>query len=141
MSGAFVVDASVAFSWVYPDQSSAYTERVLAKLEEGASLVVPTIWPLEISNAILVAVRRRRMTDAEAKSAFEFLKCLAVTIDADGPLLAFGRTQELAQLHTLSAYDACYLELAIRKTLAIATRDEPLIKAAAKSGVEIFNPS
>jgi hypothetical protein len=99
VSRAFVVDASVGFSWVHPGQASVYTDAVLATLGEGASVYVPTLWPIEICNAILVAIRRRRMTNAEGKSAFEFLKCLTLTVDSDAPSFAFGRICELAQAH------------------------------------------
>jgi predicted nucleic acid-binding protein len=141
MSRAFVVDASVAFSWVYPDQASTYTDGVLAALGEGGSVFVPTLWPIEVTNAILVSIRRRRMTNAEGKSAFEFLRALTVTVDPDAPSVAFTRIYDLAHAHSLSAYDACYLELAIRKSIAIATRDEPLIKAAKATGIGILEPS
>ncbi len=141
MKHAFVVDASVGFSWVYPDQASAYTDGVLAVMDDGATAVVPALWPVEIANAILVAVRRRRMIHPEAKAAFDFLKRLEVAVDSDTPSLAFGRIAEIAQEHTLSAYDACYLELAARKEIAIATRDEPLMKAARKCGLQILHPS
>jgi len=137
----FVVDASVGFSWVYPDQASAYTDGVLATMDDGATAVVPTLWPIEIANAILVAVRRRRMTNGEAKAAFDFLKRLEVAVDSDAPSLAFGRIAAIAQDQSLSAYDACYLELAARKAVAIATRDEALMKAARKCGVQILDPS
>jgi hypothetical protein len=45
----FVVDASVGFSWVYLDQASAYTDGVLATMDDGATAVVPTLWPIEIA--------------------------------------------------------------------------------------------
>ena len=141
MKQSFVVDASVGFSWVYPDQASAYTEGVLTTLDNGATALVPTLWPIEIANAVLVAVRRRRMTNAEADAAFDLLKRLEVTVDSDAPSLAFGSIAAMAQEQSLSAYDACYLELAARKAVAIATRDEALMKAARKCGVKILDPS
>lgn len=48
-----------------------------------------------------------------------------------GPVLA------LARAHRLSAYDAAYLELAIREGLPLATRDAALRSAAADVGVAL----
>jgi predicted nucleic acid-binding protein len=41
----------------------------------------------------------------------------------------------LARTHHLSAYDAAYLELAIREGLPLATLDDDLRRAAARAGV------
>jgi predicted nucleic acid-binding protein len=35
----------------------------------------------------------------------------------------------------MSAYDACYLELALRLGLALAVRDAPLRRAADRAGI------
>ena len=43
----------------------------------------------------------------------------------------------LARRFSLSAYDATYLELALRLALPIAARDGPLCKAAPRAGVAI----
>jgi predicted nucleic acid-binding protein len=44
----------------------------------------------------------------------------------------------LARRHKLSAYDASYLELAIRLGVPLATLDVDLQKAAKKAGVKRF---
>jgi predicted nucleic acid-binding protein len=61
---------------------------------------------------------------------------LRPVVDDEGPHLAFGETLELADKHALSVYDAAYLELALRKSLPLASRDEALNKAAARAGVK-----
>ncbi|MEN9888325.1 MAG: hypothetical protein RL559_362, partial [Pseudomonadota bacterium] len=43
----------------------------------------------------------------------------------------------LAAEHALSAYDACYLELALRRTLPLATLDRALLAAMARCGVPL----
>jgi predicted nucleic acid-binding protein len=47
-------------------------------------------------------------------------------------------TLQLARIYGLSAYDAAYLELAMREGLPLATLDERLKIAANTSGVAIF---
>jgi predicted nucleic acid-binding protein len=49
-----------------------------------------------------------------------------------------GDSLHLARRHKLSAFDAAYLELALRTGLALATLDASLAKAAAAGGVAIF---
>ena len=42
---------------------------------------------------------------------------------------------ELAWRHALSAYNACYLELAVRLKFPLAARDAPLRNAADRAGI------
>lgn len=51
---------------------------------------------------------------------------------------ALGETLKLAGRYRLSAYDAAYLELAMRSGLPLATLDADLAKAATTAGVPIF---
>jgi predicted nucleic acid-binding protein len=46
----------------------------------------------------------------------------------------------LARAHRLSAYDAAYLELALRRGLPLATLDDKLRAAASALGVPAFAP-
>jgi predicted nucleic acid-binding protein len=45
----------------------------------------------------------------------------------------------LARTYKLSSYDACYLELAVREGLPIATLNKALRKAAKKDDVGLFS--
>jgi predicted nucleic acid-binding protein len=49
--------------------------------------------------------------------------------------VAISALDEVAASHGLSAYDAAYLELALRRGIALATQDEALIAARVKAGV------
>jgi len=51
---------------------------------------------------------------------------------------ALGDTLNLARRYKLSAYDAAYLELALRSGLPLSTLDADLAKAATSAGVPIF---
>ena len=138
MTAAFVVDASVAFAWVLPNQASPEAEALLERIEAGAGAVVPAWWFLEVANGLLVAQRRKRITAPERMLALRRLSALALTVDEDDVRDVFGRTSTLAEQHGLSVYDAAYLELALRRNLPLGTRDRTLRSAAERNGVPRF---
>jgi predicted nucleic acid-binding protein len=132
----FVLDASVALAWPFRDERNAYAHRILRRLEDDPA-VVPTVWILEMANGLLVAERRGRFTAADVAHVYGTLADLPIessdlTLDqALGPVL------DLARAHELSAYDATYLELAMREGLALATQDDALRVAANRVSVPL----
>lgn len=138
MNNGFVVDASMAFAWVKPSQASAESDTLLERIEQGATVVVPPLWFLEVANGLLVAQRRKLLTASERTRALARLSGLALTVDDVDARIAFDRTSTLATRHGLSVYDAAYLEVALRRTLPIASRDEALLSAAARAGANVI---
>jgi predicted nucleic acid-binding protein len=136
LSISFVADASVGFAWVYPDQATAETDRLLNEVAAGATVIVPALWYLEMANVLLMAQRRRRLTASQRKAALEQLTALQFTVDDEGPRHAFGQTGELAEKYGLTIYDATYLELAVRRSLPLASRDQALQNATKKCGLK-----
>lgn len=138
MSKGLVADASVGVAWAVESQGSEVTDRLLDQLATGTALVVPTLWPFEIANALLVLVRRKRITADERRRALGALARLPLVIDDEGCRLAFERISGLAAEHGLSVYDAAYLELAVRRRLPLASRDDALRKAAVACQVTLL---
>lgn len=138
MIRAFVADASVAVGWVHPAQATTQTAAMLDAIAEGATLEVPAIWPLEVANALIVLVRRRKLKEDERQTALGWLRGLPVRIDHDSASLAFSRLSELAAAHHLSVYDAAYMELAQRRKLALGCKDGPLRNATTQAGVSLW---
>lgn len=138
MTRAFVADASVAVSWVHPAQATTQTAAMLDALADGATLEVPALWPLEVANALIVLVRRRKLSENERQTGLGWLRGLPLRIDPEAASLAFSRLSDLAAAHQLSVYDAAYLELAQRRRLALACTDGPLRKAAKQAGVSLW---
>ena len=136
LSATFVVDASVSFAWVYQSQATPETDQLLNDVAAGATVIVPALWYLEMSNVLLIAQRRHRLTAVQRKAALEKLTAMQFTVDEEGTRHAFGKTSELAEKYGLTIYDAIYLELALRRTLPLATRDEALKAAAKQCGVK-----
>ncbi|HXG35911.1 MAG TPA: type II toxin-antitoxin system VapC family toxin [Dehalococcoidia bacterium] len=133
----FVIDASLTLAWCFEDETTPYAEATLEKLKQTSALV-PTIWPLEVVNALLVAERRRRILQAQSLHFLELLGQLPVEVSAEGIEEAFSWALALAREHSLSAYDASYLELAAREGLPLATQDTELRAAAVKAGVPLL---
>jgi predicted nucleic acid-binding protein len=126
-----VLDASVALAWCFDDEDSPYAKEILNLLRTAEAFVPPN-WPLEVSNALLTAERRKRLNEADSKRFLQLIEALEVTVDAGGGMQAVAGTLTLARKHGLTAYDAAYLELAVRLGAPLATLDHDLGKAAAK---------
>lgn len=138
MTRGFVADASVAIGWVHPAQATKQTVAMLDAIADGATLEVPALWPLEVANALIVLVRRRKLTEDERQVGLGWLRGLRLRIDHEMSALAFSRLSELAAAHQLSVYDAAYLELAARRRLVLGCKDGPLRTAAKHAGVGLW---
>ena len=138
MTEAFVADASVAIGWVHPTQATKQTTAMLDAIADGATLEVPALWPLEVANALIVLVRRRKLTENERQAGVGWLRGLRIRVDHEMSALAFSQLSELAAAHQLSIYDAAYLELAVRRRLVLGCKDVPLRAAAKHAGVSLW---
>lgn len=138
MTPAFVADASVAIGWVHPAQATKQTAAMLEAIAGGATLEVPALWPLEVANALIVLVRRRKLTEDERQTGLGWLRGLRVRLDHEMSALAFSRLSELAAAHQLSVYDAAYLELAARRGLMLGCKNGALRTAARHAGVSLW---
>jgi len=87
-----------------------------------------------------MAERRKKVAPAKSDKFLRDLEKFNITVDVDGLDHVFGMVLEQARLYQRSAYDASYLELAQRRGLPFATKDEPLRKAAEELGLAIFQP-
>jgi predicted nucleic acid-binding protein len=131
-----VLDASVTLCWLFEDQATAYTDLVLDRLGGGDAAVVPAIWPFEIANAVAVAERRKLVNPAQAVAFLQTLGQLSIAVDRKIEQI-FNAVLEAARRYRLSAYDAGYLELAMREALPLATLDAALRNAARAAGVRL----
>ena len=127
-------------AWCFEDQSTPYTDAVLQAVIDGAAIVVPAIWKLEVVNTLVVAERRKKVAPAKSAVFLRDLQKFTITVDLEGLDWAFSTVLDQARLHQRSAYDASYLELAKRRGLPLATRDQPLGKAAQEIGISLFQP-
>ena len=134
---ALVLDASVTLAWLLADEQPAAAARVLDQvIEEGA--IAPGLWPLEVGNALLMAEWRGRLSHQHRTQAFQGLAGLPIEIDDETAGRAWRDTLTLAETHRLTLYDAAYLELAVRRSLPLATLDAALRAAADAAGVPLL---
>jgi|SRR5579872_3852188 len=131
---AFVLDCSLTVAWFFEDEADAYAQAVEDSLPAAAA-IVPTLWPLEVANALLMSERRQRATEAKVTTFLGLLKALPITLDDETAARAWQESIHLARTHELSVYDAAYLELALRRGLPLATLDDRLEAAAVAAGV------
>ena len=134
----FVLDNSVTMRWFFGDGKPAelrYAGLVLDSLSK-ASAVVPVTWGLEVANVIARAEAKAIVTEARSRTFLELLEGINIEVDQATFSRSLSDTLQLARRYRLSAYDASYLELALRRSLALATLDEDLQKAAKNAGVE-----
>lgn len=140
MSARFVVDNSVVMAWCFEDERDGYAEAVLECLEAGEAFV-PAIWPLETGNVLLVAERKKRLSEASVVRFLALVNNLPITVEQETPERMLKEIVSLARENGLSTYDASYLDLAMRLGLPISTKDESLLKAAKKCQVPVFVPT
>ena len=131
---AFVVDASVAIAWFVKGQATEYTNTLLRRAVRER-LHVPALWHAEFSNALLALTHRRKLDPGRLGAIFDQIDELELVTDGESP--AARALADLSRRFSLSAYDATYLELAIRLKVPIAARNGPLGRAAPRAGVAI----
>mgnify|MGYP001495002411 FL=1 len=137
---SFVLDTSVTMRWFFGDgkpQELSYAGKVLDAMKD-ANALVPVTWGLEVANVIAKAEAKGLVTEARSGAFLEMLGGVDIEVDAATFAHALSDTLQLARRYKLSAYDASYLELALRSGIPLATLDEDLQKAARKAGVKKF---
>jgi len=138
MSEGSIADSSVGVAWAVHSQASQATDQLLGKVAAGTPVVVPGLWPFEVANSLLVLFRRKRVLAEERGRALDALGRLPLVVDDEGCRLAFAKTSNLAVEHGLSVYDAAYLELALRRKMPLASRDDALCEAARHCRVKLL---
>jgi predicted nucleic acid-binding protein len=133
-----VIDSSISIAWCFPDEKDDYSQTVLDALASTRA-IVPYLWHLEVANTLLVGERRKGSTQANTVTWLGFLAALPIAVDDETKAHVFGNTLSLARDHNLSAYDAAYLELAMRRGLPLATLDDKLKAAALAAGVVLYS--
>lgn len=134
---AVVLDCSIAMAWCFADEADELADRVLDAISVSEARV-PQVWALEVANVLLSAERRGRVTEADSTRFLGLLGDLPIHIDERASSTAFTGVLATARRCGLTAYDAAYLDLAMRVELPLATRDEQLRAACRDVGVALF---
>ena len=128
-----VLDSSVTMAWVLRDEQSAQADAALEQVAEIGG-IAPALWWVEVRNVLVIAERRGRLTQEDTATAVQAIDALGIHLDhaPDNASLL-----QLARTHGLSAYDALYLELAVRQQRPLATLDHKLRAAAQAEGLTL----
>lgn len=132
----FVLDNSVVSGWLLENQASAYSDGIAQRLQVDRAMA-PHLLVLEYTNVLRTACKRQKLIAAQAHEMLARLAELPVDIDTASPNPA--QVLDLALRYDLSSYDAVYLDLALRRSLPIATQDLDLATAARVAGVGVVS--
>ena len=126
---ACLIDASLTLSWFFKDEQTPASMKVLGEVAD-AGAVVPAHWRLEVANGLQMSIKRGRIDHAYRDASLARLQRLPIEVDSETDAQAWDGTLRLAERHQLTPYDAAYVELALRRKVPIATRDNKLAEAA-----------
>ena len=130
----FVLDASIAACWAFQDEDDPRADLALSRIKTDEPLV-PSLWWFELRNILVVNERRKRITEADTTSFLKYISQLTIKTDGfpnSDAVLRLSRTRQL------TVYDACYLELAQREGVPLATLDSYLARAARAEKVTLI---
>ena len=136
--GVIVIDNSALLPLFLADEADDFSQSVILRHSSGESLIAPSLCLLEFGNGILKAVRKKRLSEAEA--AFAHRKCamLPIAFRDVADVTTLPLIHSLAQRRGLTSYDASYLALALNEGAKLASLDDALKNAASAEGVELL---
>lgn len=135
-----VLDASMALSWcitrVNPNEAGLAVEALSETQLHGA--LVPALWYSEVANTLLVFERAKRLSQQNSDDYLADIGKLAIAQDEVPVSQMQSQVLAVSRLYRLTAYDASYLELALRTASTMATFDRRLAAACREAGVLVF---
>ena len=132
-----VLDSSVAVAWFFRDEQTGAVREVLGTISRSGA-VVPSLWRIEVANALQTAIRRGRIDVGYRDASIADLAIMDIVVDAESDRQVWSTTLNLADRFRLTLYDAVYLELAHRLALPLASLDRQLRKAAGGLGLTLL---
>lgn len=138
---SLVIDGSTALGFLLKDERDTCALSALAAIENGVPTYIPAHCFVETTNGLLMAERRKRVTQSDVTEALGLLGALPIITDSETAAKAGSETIALARQYGLTIYDAAYLELAMRRGASLATNDLELARAATSAGVNLISVS
>jgi predicted nucleic acid-binding protein len=112
-------------------------EKALAELPSFQA-IVPALWYSEVANSLLRGERQGAISPTQTAYFLGELAQMEIVADEISPRARQSAALDLARTYGLTAYDATYLELAMRHAATLATFDRKLAAAARAAGVRVF---
>ena len=125
-----VIDTSAILAVLLSEPERA----ALIRATKGTELVAPASVHWEIGNALSVALKRRRLTLAQAQQAVTAYAAIAIRfVDVD-----LARSVDLAAEHRIYAYDAYLITCALHHRAPLLTLDAALSRTATSIGIDLL---
>jgi predicted nucleic acid-binding protein len=126
-----VVDACVAAKWLLPAADEGLLEQAnhlaTRHVKRELQLLAPNLIEAEIGNVLWKAVKRNRISPAEAANALRQFTSLAIQLVPTSDLL--DQALQIAVAYDRSFYDSTYVALAVATNTELITADERLVNA------------
>jgi predicted nucleic acid-binding protein len=132
-----VLDASITLAWCYEDETTEAVQRSFDIVRTNGAWV-PVLWLWEVANVLQMNVRRGRHNTKFRDRALADLALFPIKEDAEAGRQAWSGSLILAERHSLTVYDAAYLEVALRRGLPLATLDRDLGRAASAEKIQVL---
>jgi predicted nucleic acid-binding protein len=133
----FVIDCSIVASFLLPDEQHPIALKALESLRNKKA-IVPAVFYWEIGNVLNVVQKSGRIDTDTLKKIIQYLHALPIDIDSIPDIFELNELIALATIHGLSVYDAAYLRLAKKFSIALLTLDDALLKAAKKERIPLY---
>lgn len=106
----------------------------IVNLTRGAALVGPEIIPYEIGNALSALFKRRKLSVQQAIDALEITRKIPVRLVS----VDIGRALELAARFNIYAYDAYFIQCALKASSPILTLDGRMKNVARAMNITVL---
>ena len=134
----FVLDASVSLAWCFEDETTDEIKQLFERLSSGDSAAVPAHWPIEVSNGLLVAQRRKRISPNSRSQYWDQFFDLPIYVDLPLTLNDVNRVLAISEKHGLTTYDGAYVDLALRRSAGLVSLDASMTCAAKAEGIALL---
>jgi predicted nucleic acid-binding protein len=134
----FILDASVCLAWCFEDETTDEIRRLFERLSTGDSAAVPAHWPIEVSNGLLLAHRRKRISPNTHSQYWNQFFGLPIIVNGPLEMSDVDRVMAISEKHGLTTYDGAYVDLALRRGAGLASLDSSMIRAAKAEGISLL---
>ncbi|MEW6451235.1 MAG: type II toxin-antitoxin system VapC family toxin [Pseudomonadota bacterium] len=132
-----VLDASLMAAWLLGEQTYAEATGLGTNLAD-APVIVPSHWPIEISNTLRTHLKSGHLSIANFHVIMDRLDLVTIRVEPAIDLDEIGPLAQFSVTHNLTTYDAAYVQLAVQHEATLATLDRAMRAAAMKLNIPLL---
>jgi predicted nucleic acid-binding protein len=133
---AFVIDASIILAWYDPRKTNVYADTVLARLDRCIA-ITPPLCRIEVNNLLHQLEKHGILSSEDVEKATSSISAMPILTDDEPFGFSMPAVLSLARRHDLTVYDACYLALAVKHKIPLASVNQTLIDSANAEGLAL----